>query len=167
MVYFLILQTCRPSACPASISVLPGSLLAFFRNISGLMFYRLSDGPSWEYPPHSSGDEERDVAVRISSGYQWPAQHHASVRQLGATVQESGTRAAELRTERSGTSRRSEEKSTTEAHLTAEDHHPRLDWRELHRQVVEDDLPHRLFLFQRRLLALLHQLSHRMSCFPV
>ena len=118
-----------------------------------------ADGSTWKHPLGHPGHQEWHGRFRAGSGSQWPTKYHADIRQLDSAVPQSRTGQAQLWPKHTGVPHESEEEPTTEARLTAKDHHPRLDWCKLYWQMVKDDLPNCLFLLQHCLLALLCQLK--------
>lgn len=136
-------------------------LLHHINTLDKLGSFPWADGPTWKHPLGHFGHQERHGRLRARPGSQWPTKHHADIRQLNSTVPQDGTGQAQLWPEHTGVPHDSEEEPTTEARLAAKDHHPRLDWRKLYWQMVEDDLPNCLFLLQHCLLALLCQLKEK------
>lgn len=130
-------------------------------------FFPRADGSAWKHPAGNPGHQKWHGRHRASPGSQRPTQHDAEIRQLNSAVSQSGTGETQLWPKHAGVPHEPEEEPATEARLAAKDHYSRLDWRELHWQMVADDLPNRLFFFQRSLLALLCQIitkkGHRSS----
>lgn len=118
-----------------------------------------ADGPTWKHSFEHPGHQERHGCVRAGSGSQRPTEHHADVRQLHSAVSKRRTGQAQLWPQHTGVPHDAKEESATKTRFAAKDHDSRFDWRELNRQMVEDDLPNRLFFLQHCLLALLCQLK--------
>lgn len=123
--------------------------------------YPLPDGHTWKHLVGHPRHQERHGSFRAGFGSERPTEYHADIRQLYSAVPQSGPGQAQLWPKCAGAPHDSKEEPTTEARFTAKDHHPRLDWCKLYWQMVEDDLPNGLFLFQRCLLALLCQLKEK------
>lgn len=119
------------------------------------MMFIVNTDDTRRHPADHGGDEERNGTVWYVQGAGWPAQHHASIRQLNPPVPPGGHGPPELWAQRPGAPRHPEEKPAQETSFSAQGEHTWPVWRQLHRQVVENDLPHRVFLLQRSLLALL------------
>lgn len=118
-----------------------------------------ADGATWKHPPGNPGHQKWHGCHRAGPGSQRPAKHDAEIRQLNSAVSQSGTGEAQLWPKHAGVPHESKEEPATEACLAAKNHHPRLDWRKLHWQMVTDDLPNRIFFLQCSLLALLCQIK--------
>lgn len=136
-------------------------LLPDVNTLDKLDSFPLADGSTWKHLVGYPGHQERHGSYRAGFGPEWPTEYHADIRQLYSAVPQSGAGQAQLWPEHVGAPHDSKEEPTTEAHITAKDQHPRLDWCKLYWQMVKDALPNCFFLFQHCLLALLCQLKEK------